>query len=372
MWSTPTQNGKTVFRERYKDPMTGKTKTATVTLQGADSPRLRKVAFDRLQAIINEKTYSDNAEAVRLKDLLDRYINYQSTVNRLSTVKRNKITLSICVDLIGKDVLLDKLTAAFIKDQLMKHTQNPVTLNEYVKRIKAMLRWGYENDYVKNTAVYDKLKNFRVEKHSNDYLKPEDKYLEPEELEKVLAYMKDSQEYWWYLTRFLVLSGLRIGEAIALEPSDIGKCITVSKAFNVVTKETNEPKTACSNRQVYIQPELAELIKEIKRYNRNMDILFGVRSQFFFHGKDGDRISYGAYNKYVREVTERVIGEKRTTHAFRHTHASILFGEGVSIDTISRRLGHENSMITKRIYLHIIEKVREKDAEILSKIRLLS
>ena len=353
--------------------MTGKTKTATVTLPGSDSPRLRKLAFEKLQDVIQKKTYSDNAEAVRLKDLLDRYINYQSSVNRTSTVKRNKITLSICVEMIGEDVLLDKLSAAFIKDQLMKHTQNPVTLNEYIKRIKAMLRWGYENDYVKSTAVFDKLKNFRVEKHSNDYLKPEDKYLEPDELMKVLDYMRDSQEYWWLLTRFLVLSGLRIGEAMALEMSDVTKTqIHITKAYNVVTKETNEPKTASSNRTISVQPELDELIREIKRYNRNMDILYGCRSKFLFHRNNGDRISYGAYNKYVREVTERVIGDKRTPHAFRHTHASILFGEGVSIDTISRRLGHENSMITRRIYLHIIEKVKEKDAEILSKIRLLS
>jgi integrase len=73
----------------------------------------------------------------------------------------------------------------------------------------------------------------------------------------------------------------------------------------------------------------------------------------------------------MRETTEKVIGDRRTPHCLRHTHASLLFADGVSIDTISRRLGHENSKITREIYLHIIEKVKEKDREILSTKRIL-
>lgn len=50
-----------------------------------------------------------------------------------------------------------------------------------------------------------------------------------------------------------------------------------------------------------------------------------------------------------------------TVHALRHTHASLLLEKGVSIDTISRRLGHKNSKITREIYLHVTEKLKEKD-----------
>lgn len=50
-----------------------------------------------------------------------------------------------------------------------------------------------------------------------------------------------------------------------------------------------------------------------------------------------------------------------TVHALRHTHASLLLEKGVSIDMISRRLGHKNSKITREIYLHVTEKLKEKD-----------
>jgi integrase len=45
--------------------------------------------------------------------------------------------------------------------------------------------------------------------------------------------------------------------------------------------------------------------------------------------------------------------------------------QGVSIDTISRRLGHENSQITREIYLHVTEKLKERDNEEIAKVKIM-
>ena len=45
--------------------------------------------------------------------------------------------------------------------------------------------------------------------------------------------------------------------------------------------------------------------------------------------------------------------------------------QGIDIDTISRRLGHANSRVTREIYLHITEKLKEKENEKLKDIKLL-
>lgn len=50
------------------------------------------------------------------------------------------------------------------------------------------------------------------------------------------------------------------------------------------------------------------------------------------------------------------------------THASLLLEQGVSVDTISRRSGHENSRITREIYLYVTEKLKERDNECISTI----
>lgn len=373
MWSKLTKAGNTEYHERYKDPLTGKNKVATVTLEGTDTKAKQKLAMQELARIIAEKqTLSETAD-LTLSELKDRYINYQKKTVKQSTWMRNSLSLKVCVNQIGPDIKVDRLTAGFIRDRLLERTTDPTTVNEYIKRVKAMLRWGYDSDYTDNISAIRKLKRLKDDRANSSSMKPEDKYLEPEQLQDILHYMQKKQEYWYLLTKFLVLSGLRIGEAMALHKDDIvDEDIIVSKTYDSYSKQVTTPKTVCSNRKVYIQPELAEVIREIRIYDRNRELLLGVRTDLLFHDDTGAYISYPSYCKFVREVSTRIIGVRRTPHSFRHTHASLLFAEGVSIDTISRRLGHENSKITHDIYLHIVEKVKERDRIILSDKRLIS
>ena len=98
-----------------------------------------------------------------------------------------------------------------------------------------------------------------------------------------------------------------------------------------------------------------------KLYRWTYDQEHNIISPYFFHSNRGEHISYYDYEKYLKETSERILGRRITVHALRHTHASLLLAEGVDIDTISRRLGHENSRITKEIYLHTTQKLQEND-----------
>ncbi|MFS0752465.1 tyrosine-type recombinase/integrase [Oceanobacillus sp. 1P07AA] len=52
-----------------------------------------------------------------------------------------------------------------------------------------------------------------------------------------------------------------------------------------------------------------------------------------------------------------------TMHGLRHTHASVLLYENVSIHYISERLGHSDINTTLREYTHVIKELREKDEQ---------
>ena len=372
MWSKLNPAGNTCYSERFKDPLTGKPVIISVTLKGdKDTASKRRMALSELERKFEEKTKAAGQASLTLKEIFERYKAYQEQTVKASTRRRNNDVLNVVLRLLNPESIADNLTVGYVRDRLLEHTSNPVKLNGYITRFKAMMRWAFDSEYISNENVIRRLKKFKVDV-SDESMRPEDKYLEPDQLEALLDYMKDSQEQWYLLTQFLVLSGLRIGEALALDKSDISDTeITVNKTFDVVNREVTTAKTAASNRQVYIQPELAEALKQIKRYHRNIDILTGTRSEALFHTDKGERLSYAAYSKYIRETTDKVLGERRTAHCFRHTHASLLFAEGMTIDQISRRLGHENSRITMKIYLHIVEKVKEKDREALKKITLL-
>lgn len=43
----------------------------------------------------------------------------------------------------------------------------------------------------------------------------------------------------------------------------------------------------------------------------------------------------------------------------------------MDIDAISRRLGHEDSKVTKEIYLHITQKLKDRDNEKIAKIKII-
>nr|WP_240507191.1 tyrosine-type recombinase/integrase [Staphylococcus cornubiensis] len=50
-------------------------------------------------------------------------------------------------------------------------------------------------------------------------------------------------------------------------------------------------------------------------------------------------------------------------HSFRHTHCSLLFEAGLSIQEVQDRLRHGDIKTTVAIYAHVIEKQRDQVAE---------
>ncbi|HEC2208251.1 TPA: tyrosine-type recombinase/integrase, partial [Staphylococcus delphini] len=50
-------------------------------------------------------------------------------------------------------------------------------------------------------------------------------------------------------------------------------------------------------------------------------------------------------------------------HGFRHTHCSLLFEVGLSIQEVQDRLGHGDIKTTMDIYAHVTEKQRDQVAE---------
>lgn len=70
-------------------------------------------------------------------------------------------------------------------------------------------------------------------------------------------------------------------------------------------------------------------------------------------------------------MTARTIGRPLSTHALRHTHTSLLAAAGIPLDVISRRLGHADSKVTREIYLHVTELLKDKDAALLDAVTLI-
>lgn len=370
MWIEKRYNGKYKFSERYTDYVTGKQKRVSVTLD-KNTAASRKLAMEMLNKKINKQLPIVQKD-ITLSDLVERYRTYQEKVVKASTCKRNYYSTKAICDILGNDTLVNKLTASYVIDCLLKSNKSATSLNGYLKRFRAMINWAFRNDIIEDISFLSKIENFKEEQTKRERI--EDKFLEPFEIDKLMLQIKKSNQWhWYYLTQFLILSGLRIGEAIALTLDDIDiseRVIKVSKTYDYHTNTTTSPKTRCSNREVYMQDELLSLVKKAIVYYKEIKFIHNVDSNLFFTNSSGCRVEYGAYEKFLRENSTN-IKKRVTAHILRHTHASILLAEGVNVDVISRRLGHENSKITKEIYLHVTQKLKENDNAAIKNIKIL-
>ena len=77
-------------------------------------------------------------------------------------------------------------------------------------------------------------------------------------------------------------------------------------------------------------------------------------------------------NKAVTDTLRKFLIENRkgnyTLHSLRHTHASMLLAKGLSIQYVSKRLGHANIEITWRVYSHLLEELKTEEDEKLNKV----
>lgn len=363
MWLEPYKNKYRAF-ERYTCPLTGKQKRVS-TIIDRDTKAARKAAESVLRDKIAKASTAE--KKVTLKELSKAYLAWQKNELKASSYASSEAHTRYIQDILDKDAIVSRLTARYVSEQLSAKSSTPYMTNRNILYFKAMINWGYDHDYVTEKTWIDKIKRVKAPKPIS---KIEDHYLESSELKTLINYIP--LPHWKLLTEFLALSGLRIGEAMALKDSDVDMHIHVTKTYHSASKTLSAtPKTESSVRDVFIQPELAEVVKQIRAYRRRIQMATGARNDIFFPNPDGGVLSYNAYQKRIRQYSKESIGRACMPHMLRHTHVSLLAEAGVPLETISRRLGHHDSAITREVYLHVTQKMRQQDNDLLSAIKIL-
>lgn len=347
--------------EYYTDPNTGIRKRISVKLSG-DSEKAKQGAIKRL----TDKLNHIEDKKILLSDCVALWLKEGERVIKPSTHRKYRITLESIQKIIG-DGYIDKFSAGYIRQKLIESGEDNRTLNGYLKVFKTFWRWAYRSDFVKSPEVADKLQAFQDTPKRE---RIQDKYLEPDELKTLLDTMTEKR--WKLVTEFLALSGLRVGELASLIRSDVvGDYIHVTKTYDANNKVVTSAKTYTSKREVYIQEELRECITRINEYTKWQAEVCGYTSILFFPDVDGGYMQYYTYRKYLAENAVKAIGRSITPHTLRHTHASILFARGMDLQAVSERLGHSDSKITKEIYLHKLQELKEKENRQLDKIHIV-
>lgn len=352
--------------ERFYNDLTGKMQKISIKI-AKDTAQERKKAF--LQLTEKWDARQDKHSDLKLFQLGRLYLEDAKDRLKEQTYVRNKSQFKHMSELLG-NVLIDKIKAKYVKDKLKASGKRNSTLNGYIRIFKVVMRWAYVNELTDNIAVVDRIQKF-PEKTIKQ--KIQDKFLESEELELLVTGM--NEYHWQMLTQWQALTGMRIGETIALNDSDVdlkSRTVNIDKTYIKSLKRTGTPKTLDSIRSIPIQNELLQLAIKIKRYSAETRMITGQRNDIFFCSLKGTYIQYDTYEKYLRENGRAILDRSITAHILRHTFTSIYAEKGLTFEQISRQLGHANSKITKEIYYHVTDGQKAKDAAKIEKISIFA
>ena len=348
-------------QERVILPYTGLPKIVSVKILGAGI-KAENEAFKRLQEKIEKITF----KRMLFSEAIDLYVIDIEKNLKPSSVRKARISLRSIIEVTG-DAYLENITAGFVRKKFIASGKENRTLNGYLKIFKTFWLWCYRNDLVKSREVFDKLTPFQDTPKRE---RIQDKYLETDEMNALLAEMKE--KHWLLVTKALLLSGLRVGEFIALNDNDVDEYIHVTKTYDANNHVVTSAKTYSSKRDVFVQTELRDVITQIREFTKWQAEVFGYESNIFFPNADGKYLHYEAYAKYLREVSEKAIQRRVSPHVLRHSHCSMLATAGVPLEAISARLGHNDSRITKEIYLHRMKELKERENRQLDALRLIT
>lgn len=145
-------------------------------------------------------------------------------------------------------------------------------------------------------------------------------------------------------------TGLRIGELLALEWSDIDFSkgeLTVSKTChdakieNGYKRITDTPKTTTSRRVIPVPRQILPLLREQKKKSRSTFVVGEDRLQ-----------SVRSYQYSFSLLLKKLGIPHRGFHALRHTFATRALECGMDVKTLSEILGHKNPVVTLNRYAH--------------------
>ena len=371
------KNGATVYRASVYlgvDKLTGKKARTTVTANTKKGVKIK--AREAVNA------FAANGYSVKEKPTITTYRelvalwweSYKNTIKPNSQQSMEGIVRLHILPVFG-DYRLDKLTTPIIQQQVNKWADkankgekgayaNYSFLNNINRRI---LQYGVTMQVIQHNPARDVIiprkqqnKEHKVKFFSNQELKQFLEYLDNLDLSSY----ENLFDYVLYKT--LLASGCRIGEALALEWSDIDLkkgIISISKTLNRY-QETNTPKSKAGLREIDIDKATVSLLKQYKKRQQVQSWKLGRSESIVF-------TPFTTKYAYACLLRKRLQGHFKAAsvpdisfHGFRHTHATIMLYAGIEAKDLQYRLGHSNISMTLNTYVHATKEGAKKAVSI--------
>lgn len=234
------------------------------------------------------------------------------------------------------------------------------TVNALSVQMKKCLQYAVDCDILaKNPHNGVELHKLRPPKKISSYTNADQ--------EKIIEYCKEGKtfERVYY---FLISTGMRFGEAIALTWDDIdlssGK-ISISKTAVSIhgnMEIQDRTKTAAGTRTIYIGENI---INWLKWHKGRLDFEANYRNLVFPNSRYNIINQANAILAW-KKICTKLGTEYQGIHALRHTWATRALEAGLDVKVVSQMLGHKNVITTMNIYQDVLDAEKIKAARTLN------
>lgn len=347
------------------DPLTRK--ELRTTRSGYKKKKDAELELARIKLEISKGTFR-KIQAETYQDMYDLWIKqYEKTVEEstfvktrgyfknhilpaMSLYKVDKITVDVCQKHV--DEWADKLKkyrviksyAAKVLDFAIKRgylQTNPFALVDMPKPKQAPLE--LTKDVEENFYTREQLKEFL-------------RCLEKENNPKVYTFF-----------RLLAYSGMRKGEALALQWKDIDFTKSEIRINKALAKGNNSKlylkttKTG-TTRTIKMDMETMKILVLWKKQQQKEYLTLGFNTlneeQLVFSNEKNEFVQPTKTRKWLVRILEKYNLKRINTHGLRHTHCSLLFEAGASPKEAQDRLGHSDIKTTMNIYTHLTPEAK--------------
>ncbi|SFH68934.1 site-specific integrase [Pisciglobus halotolerans] len=258
------------------------------------------------------------------------------------------------------DLTIDKLDRRVYQKILNEYakTHEKATTTDFHHQVKACVQDMFHDGILDRDPTYRAIIKGKKPDH-----RKKNKFLQIDELTKLIRSLDLSNGInsdW--LIMIIAKTGLRYAEALALTPADFDfdqNVLHVNKTWKYKSKDGGfvETKTSTSIRTIAIDWQIVGQFRPVIQGMPENEPIFVKKN------KDGSYVRQ--FNSTINGYLERKCKELEITiisiHGLRHTHASVLLAAGVSIHSISARLGHANVTVTQETYAHVLDDLKQKD-----------
>ena len=345
---------KTSITGRTKKEVKQKTKEAEITFLQNGSTRFQAS---------NITTYKELASLW--------WESYKHTVKPNTQLNVRRLLDNHILPLFGS-YKLDKLTTPLIQNVVNKLADKTNKGEEgaflYYDSLHALNKRILQYGVVMQAIPFNPAREVILPRNTQKAKREKTKHFDNQELKKFLDYLDslNLNKFRYYyentLYKFLLATGCRINEALALSWSDIdldNAVVHITKTLNY-KQETNSPKSKTSLRDIDIDQTTVSMLKQYKRrqvqeawqLGRSETVVFSD----FIHEYPNNRTLQTRLRTHFKRAKVTNIG----FHGFRHTHASLLLNSGIPYKELQHRLGHSTLSMTMDVYSHLSKENAKK------------